>query len=172
MKTFLSGMIFLSLTSLVLAQGSQHELSEVNLEPVTVSALNSHYLQKVKDHRAPAEVRRLQNKAASFDLTAQADYNKYSKDNYEVIFKGNNGDIIAQYTPEGKIQSTQGQFRNVVLPMAVRNRIFTQNRGWKMKANRYKSRYFHDRLVKSEYQVTLEDGNRKRKMTIDLNEVW
>ncbi|MBT8304804.1 MAG: DUF3450 domain-containing protein, partial [Bacteroidia bacterium] len=112
MKSLITGLLFVGLTSLGVAQNNgieQVELSEVNVTP-----LNLTYLNTVQDTDTPEKVKELENVASRYDVTESPVFNK-KFEAYEVIFKETDGKIVATYDQNGKILSSMERFSNVVL---------------------------------------------------------
>ena len=76
MKKVVLGMFVFGLTSLGFSQETNEEISTVELEDVTVLSANANYLTSVGGENTPKIVRELQVKAASYDVTANADFDK------------------------------------------------------------------------------------------------
>ena len=87
---------------------------------------------------------------------------------FEVIFKASNGDLIALYNNDGKIKSAREKFQNVTLPMSIRKQVFASNGEWTMDRNQFFSVYREDKLVKKRYKVFLSNGEKRKKVIIDL----
>ncbi len=170
MKKVVFSIILLGLTGLGFSQESNEGITAVELAAVTVSALNSDYLTYVQNQDTPEVVQQLQNRAARFDVTALRDYNKKEKQMFETVFKATNGSLIAFYAKNGQIVSSMENFKDVVLPMTIRKRVFEANPGWKMGRNQYVSTYQDDRLIKKMYRIQLVQGGEKKRLTIKLNE--
>ncbi|MGB5692665.1 MAG: hypothetical protein WBM43_08685 [Flavobacteriaceae bacterium] len=167
MKALVSGMIFLGLTSLGFAQENTNGIQTVALEAITVSA-NADYIKTVNDARTPEVVKALHLKAASFDPTSAKDFDPKENKPYEAVFKATNGSLIAAYGPSGAILSSQAKFSNVTLPVSVREKAFADKEGWEMKGNHYMSTYVDNTLVKLRYKIHFENGNRSKRMILDL----
>ncbi|HMB64223.1 MAG TPA: hypothetical protein VKN36_14180 [Eudoraea sp.] len=168
MKKVVLGMFVLGLTSLAFSQETGESFSTVELKDVTVSAANLHYLNSVRDQYTPEVVKELQEKAASYDVTSNAGFDKKTKDSFEVVFKASNGDIITYYNRSGKILSARENFNNVVLPMKVRKKAFQDNDGWVMSGNRYFSLYHNDDIINKVYRIKLRNGNLQKNLVIDM----
>jgi hypothetical protein len=137
------------------------------LEAITVSA-NTDYIKTVNDERTPEVVKALHLKAASFDPSSANDFDPKEKNPYEAVFKASNGSLIAAYGPSGAILSSQAKFSNVTLPTSVREKVFADKDGWKMRGNQYMSTYVDNKLVKQRYKIHFENGRRSEKMILDL----
>ena len=167
MKAIVSGIFLLGLTSLGFAQENSNGIETVELEAITVSA-NADFINAVNDESTPEVVKELHLKAASFDPTSARDFDPKDKNPYEAVFKASNGSLIAAYGPGGAIVSSQAKFSNVTLPMSVRERAFADRDGWKMTGNQFMSTYVDTELIKQRYKIKLENGNRSKKLILDL----
>ena len=168
MKALVFGMFLLGLTSLGFSQENSNGIETVELEAITVSA-NADYINTVNDQSTPEEAKALHLKAASFDAQSAPGFNTRNKNPFEVVFKSSNGSLIAAYGPSGAILSSQARFSNVALPMSVRERVFADKEGWKMKGNQFLSTYVDNEIVKKRYKIQLEDGNRSKRLIFDLH---
>lgn len=168
MKALVFGMFLLGLASLGFSQENFNGMQTVELEAITLSA-NAKYIATVNDVSTPDVVKELHLKAAKFDPRSTRDFNPKSKKAYEAIFKATNGNLIAAYGPTGQILSSQAKFSNVTLPMSVRKKAFTDNEGWKMKANQFLSIYVDNEQIKKKYKIYMENGDRTKKLIFDLH---
>lgn len=167
MKKVVFGLLVAGLTSLGFSQEAGEAFSTVELEDVTVSAVNLHYLHTV-GLNSPDVVQVLQKKAAAYDVTSNAEFDKKTKDSFEVVFKASNGDLITYYNRKGKILSAHENFKNVVLPMDVRKLAFQDNDGWIMSGNRYLSQYHDDNIINKVYRIKLRNGDRQKNLVINM----
>jgi hypothetical protein len=167
MKALVSGILFLGLTSLGIAQENANGIQTVELDAISVSA-NADYINKVNDERTPEVVKELHLKAASFDPTSAKDFDPKDKQPYEAVFKASNGSLVAAYGPSGAILSSQAKFSNVTLPVSVREKAFADKEGWTMKGNQYMSIYVDRQLVKQRYKIQVVNGSRSERMILDL----
>lgn len=172
MKAIVFGMLFLGLTSLGYAQelnkeANEDETQEVVLEGVTVTALNMDYLEKVHDKATPEVVKELEHKAARFKIKGTPIY--FSEVGpYEVHFSNSKGNIIATYNRKGKILVSSEKFKDVVLPLEVRNSVYREYPDWKINSNVYLVSYHHNKGVKKIYQFQIGKDNDKRNLRTDV----
>ena len=162
--------MFLGLTGLGFSQENNEEITAVELAAVTVSAPNSDYLANVQDQDTPEVVQQLQNRAALLDVTALLEYDKREKETFETVFKATNGSLIAFYARNGQIVSSMENFKDVVLPLTIRKKVFEVNSGWKISRNKYLSTYQDDRLIKKLYKIHLVQGAHTKTLIINLME--
>ncbi len=165
MKKVVLGLLVLGLTHLAVAQRSV-EAFDIALVP----AYNAPYLEAMSDGLTPAIVSDMQFRAAVFNPAELQDFDTKSKGFFEVVHKASNGEIITFYDKTGRIVSTLESFRDVELPLNLREQVFQGNGNWKMAGNKYKSIYEDGQLVKKIYKVKLQDGRRIKTVTIDVLE--
>ncbi|MEZ2414098.1 hypothetical protein ACA086_03985 [Muriicola sp. E247] len=166
-KTVLS----LMLLSIVSAGFAQEEKEAIELKGVTVSPLNLEYENTVVDKNMPPSVQNLERKAARFDITELDIYNGQFEA-YEVFFEQNNGSIIATYDSEGKILQSYERFKDITLPVAVREHIYKSHPGWKIHKDIYIVSYYDDRDVSKVAKVQLVKDGLKKNLKLDVNEVY
>lgn len=170
MKKFVTTMIILGLTSLGFAQSTEEDVSTFELEDVTVSPANLDYLRATRDETTPEVARELQYKAAAFAVTEMPGYDAKATDPIEILFRASNGKLIAAYDTQGKILYTNEKFENVVLPLKIREMVFSDNNGWQMAENQYRCTYDKDRAIKKKYKIDLTDGEAKKQLVINVND--
>jgi hypothetical protein len=167
MKKFVTGMMIIGLTSLGFAQSPDGETSTFELEDVTVTPANLEYLNATKDPHTPDVARELQYKAAGFVVADMPDFDADATDPIEILFMASNGKLLAAYDTDGQILFTNERFENVVLPLEIRKIVFSENKGWQMAENQYRSSY-NNKEVKKRYKINLTDGNTTKQMVINL----
>ncbi len=167
MKKLIIGLLALGLTNLSFSQILNEGVTEVQLEGVTVSPRNSNYLNKVQDLNTPIKVKRLENKAAQYDIKDAGIFD-HKFEAYEVIFKQSSGKIIAIYDKEGNVISSSEKFKNLRLPKAVRMGIFEDHDGWELHSDSYLVSYYSGKNVKKLYKVQLRKGKQKKNLRVDV----
>ncbi len=165
MRKWIFGFLFLGLASLTYSQQPQTEVNEVVLEGVTVTSPNLDYLAMVQDKNTPETVKRLERKAASFDLLESPVYNKIDKA-YEVFFSNSKGRIVATYDDGGKILSSVEKFANVVVPGPIRNTVYQAYPEWTMSENTYRVTYFQNKGVKKTYHFQITKGDETKNLKV------
>ncbi len=164
MRNLVIGLIFLGLASLSYSQERpQKEVREVVLEGVTLTSSNYQYLAEVQDPEASATVKKLERKAANFDIKESPVYNKIDKA-YEVFFSNNKGKIVATYDENGKILSAFEKFGDIIVPDPIRNTVYQAYPNWKMNSNTYVVTYYHDKGAKKIYHFQIEKNNKKKNL--------
>lgn len=150
---------------------AQEEEQTIELEGVTLKPLNLDYMYSVVDKNMPRSVQQLERKVALFDITELDIYNG-DFEAYEVFFEQHNGSIIATYDANGKIMESYERFRDIALPVAIREYIAERNPGWKIHKDIYIVSYFDDKDVSKVARVQLVKDGLKKNLKIDVNEVY
>lgn len=167
-KTFVIW-LSLSLALSVFGQenGEQNEQgNEIALEGVTISSLNADYLNKIQDDDTPDIVKKLEYKAASYDIKTSPVYDGV-REAYEVFFKNSRGRIVATYDNDGKILTSFEKFRDLRLPVLVRDMIGEEFPGWKIESDVYLASYYQEKDVKKVYIITMSHGDKIKKIRTD-----
>lgn len=168
MKTLVFGLLVLGFTSLGLSQDHNDGISVVQLEDVMVSALNTNYLTTVQDESTPGTIKQIQLAAANFDIKSNPRYDRNAEKPLEVIFKSNKGKIVAFYDTHGKIVSSRENFKNVLLPLTLREKLIVDYSGWEMKSNKYLCTYVDDKQLKRKFKIGLTDGKHSKKLRMNF----
>ncbi len=163
MKKLMIGLAILSLTNLVYPQNSNGG-SEVLLEGVTVSP-NMHYLSKVSNGTLSKRVLDLENMAARYDITKYPLFDNSDR-NYTIVFKQSKGFILATFDKDGNIIKSYERFKDIAVPVSVRNYIGQNYPGWIHQGNSYLVTYSGKQDVKKIYKVEIEKGNLQKKIRI------
>lgn len=150
---------------------AQEEERAIELEGVTVSPINLDYMYTVIDKNMPRSVQKLEQKAALFDVTELEIYNGQFEA-YEVFFEQPNGSIIATYDEVGKIIQSYERFKDIALPLAIREYIYEKNPGWKIHKDIYVVSYYDNKDVSKIAKVQLLKDGLKRNLKVDINEVY
>jgi len=166
MKKIIFSLLALSLVSFGFAQVNGEE-GTVELEGVTVSPANLEYQYAVIDPEMPPSVQKLQKEAALYDITEMPTYNGRFEA-YEVIFEQFNGTIIATYDGDGKIMNSFERFKDITLPLEIRQHIAKENPGWLIHKDVYLVSYYDDKELKKICKVKLLKDGQKRNLKFDL----
>ncbi|MGB1308056.1 MAG: hypothetical protein ACPG6B_04045 [Oceanihabitans sp.] len=166
MKTLLFGLLFIGFANLNHAQ-----VQEVTLANVVISPLNASYLNAVHDSKTPEIVRKLENKAARFDITESPVFDKQFEA-YEVIFTENDknrNSIIATYDSNGKILKSYEKFKDVSIPHTVRNAVYNKFPDWKIFSDTYLVTYYTGKTAKRVFKLKIEKDNKKKTLKVDID---
>ena len=170
MKNLIISLIITGLTTVGFAQVSSNEF-EVELEEVEVVGVNFNYLNAIGYMDAAVPVKLLAQKVASFDLEysncLKADYEKQE---FHVLYKIPQGEILVVYDKEGEIIRTSEKFKDISLPLAVSNAIVNKYPGWKISNDIYSVTYVKNAELNKIYKLFIEKTNiGKRVIMIDEN---
>ena len=163
MKTLVLSVLAIMGVAIVAAQETP-----VELEDVTVSAKNSVFLNKMQDEYTPNHAIDMQSKAASYDLIHSEYYRGSTKSDYFIEFKSDKGSMYTTYDRKGEITRCKENYKNVALPVEVRDEILKDNLGWELVGSEYATLYKDDEVHKKVYKVHLKKGADKKVMIIDL----
>jgi len=92
--------------------------------------------------------------------------NRDDFDEFLVTFKSAKGYLEAVYTNEGDLVETHQRFVDKVLPPAVRNQLYLENKGWTMVSNKYNASGKKDKIDKEVYKIKLANENKTRRVKI------
>lgn len=168
MKKVAFGILVLGLTSLGFSQQAAEPFLTASLEDFASAPANAFYLESVADDKTPRVVQTLQQKAAAFDVTANAEFDSNSDQPFEVVFKSNKGSLIAQYNSAGEIISARENFKDVALPKAIRGKAAELGTDWKMHHNRFQSNYVEGKVLKKVYRINMRNGDQRKTLTIHI----
>lgn len=163
MKTLLIGALAILGLGIVSAQETP-----VELEDVTVSPKNSKFLHAMQDDYTPNHARDMEMMAASYDLIHSEYYRGSAKSDYFIEFKSDKGSMYTTYDKKGEITKCQEKYKDIALPVEVRNEIIKDNPGWELTGCEYTTLYKDDEVYKKIYKVDLKKGRNKKIMIIDL----
>ncbi|SKB71924.1 hypothetical protein SAMN05660776_2694 [Salegentibacter holothuriorum] len=90
------------------------------------------------------------------------DYNSYL-----VTFSTDKGFLEARYSKEGELERTRQIFKNIALPLAVRNELWRQTKGWRMVKNNYIAKGKGRILDKELYRIKVVGDNKSKIIKID-----
>ncbi|THD67851.1 hypothetical protein E7Z59_09380 [Robertkochia marina] len=163
MKTVVLSLIALFSFSILIAQDKP-----VELEDVEVRAKNSHYISSMQDEYTPNHAVKMQNRAATYDLIHSELYRGGTKSEYFIEFKSDKGSMYTTYDKTGEITKSRENYRDIALPVEVRDEILKDNIGWELKGTEYATLYKDEAVYKKVYKITLKKGKDRKIMIIDL----
>ncbi|MFC4721607.1 nicotinate-nucleotide adenylyltransferase [Geojedonia litorea] len=167
MKNFVIGLFLIGLTSLGFSQNKNEETEEVKLEDVVVSTnVNLEYLSKVQDKTMSEHVKSLENEASRFDVKTTDKFDG-RRESFKTIFRGTKGYIIATYDKEGKIIKTSEKYKDIKLPVPVRNSLFIEFPDWDVDNTTYVVSYYDKKDPKKVYKVEINKKNNIKTLKID-----
>ena len=164
MKKYLLSLLVFGLTTQFYAQVVQGGL----LPNVEVHAMNYKYLNSIDNSSNQADIRKLEQKVANYDLQG-ADFYVEDYDLYKVSFYIPDGHIVAAYNSEGVVLYTIEKFKNAKLPKPVINSVNEKFPGWTVTKDVYKLSYTEKEGVRKMYKITLDNGVKKLRVKTDAN---
>jgi hypothetical protein len=167
MRTIATSLFVLGCMFLSNAQVTNDSESMIELEDVLVTTINSDYLESVQDKETPKVVASLQRRAAGYNVHNSSAFDKKQSRDFEMLFANSHGKINAFYDGNGKITSTIESFKNVPLPISVRQEIQRSNANWEMVENSYNGAYNDNKLIKRNYKVLLKKGDATKRIVIN-----
>ncbi|APS40137.1 hypothetical protein [Salegentibacter sp. T436] len=103
-----------------------------------------------------------------FDISKFIEEVKYKDyDSYLVRFQSSKGFLEANYSKEGVLNRTRQLFKDIALPLAVRNELWRQTEGWSMVKNNYKARGQGKLLDKELYRIKVVKNDKSKIIKID-----
>lgn len=162
MRKLVTGLFILGLTAPLFAQVIQAE----QLEEVVLTAVNYKYVTEMGVTNEALPVQTLRRKAANFDIK-NSDLYQDDYDMYHVSFYIPDGKMVAAYDKEGKILRTIEKFKNVALPVAVRDAVADRFPGWTLTEDQYKVTYHDQKGVTKKFKIRLENGDKILRVKLD-----
>jgi hypothetical protein len=110
----------------------------------------------------------LERKVASYDVQESGFYQD-EWGLYTVSFYIPDGKIVAVYDADGKVVRTIEHFKDVALPVAVRNALVTRFPNWELTGDTYRINYKDSDGAKRNYKIKIRYGEKtmRVKMTED-----
>lgn len=163
MKKLLLGLFLIGLTIPSYAQiVKTEELSEV-----IVYATNYKYLSNVNSQEVTSvPVTALERKVASYDIK-NSDIYMDEYDYYEVAFFIPEGKILAAYDRDGKIIRTAEKFKDINLPLEVKEAVLNRFPEWTITKDIYLVTYHEDKGMSKKYKLKLVNGDKVLRVKLD-----
>ena len=148
MKKLIIGLFLFGLTTQIFAQITK-------LPEVTIKAVNYKYLSAVDQNVEEINVLNLAEVVAKYNLKFTDLYND-EFDSYSVTFYIPDGHIVAAYDDNGKLLRTIEKFKNVRLPMSIREKVMEKFPNWVIANDVYTVKYeSKDGVAKKQYKMKL-----------------
>lgn len=167
MKKLIIGIMILGLASLGYAQSATSEMEEVKLSDVTLTPLNTDYLNKMQEGNIADRVFILEKKASRYNVKESPFFNPLGLS--EIYFSQKRGKILATYNSNGKIVSTSERYKDLILPMPVRNAVFKGYPGWTIYGNTYLVSYWQNKGTKKAYKIKIRKDGLKKNLKFDVD---
>ncbi len=144
----------------------QYSVVKKDKKAFITKALNFNYLTNIKANEASFIVAQLQRLVANFDIKTSSVYDNSEAATYNVVFKNNQGEIVATYNNEGKILSTVEKYEDVVIPVNLRIAISKQFPGWAFQSNIYLISYTENNGISKKYKIKINKGKHKKTLKL------
>ena len=83
-------------------------------------------------------------------------------DTYVVTFKSTKGFLKANFNKHGTLGKTYQKFTNILLPLEVRQDLYSNDKGWTMAKNNYVASGSGEILQKEVYKIKIEKDNKSQ----------
>ncbi len=140
----------------------QYSVVKKDKKTFITKALNFNYLTNIKANEASFIVAQLQRLVANFDIKTSSVYDNSEAATYNMVFKNNQGEIVATYNSEGKILSTVEKYKDVVIPVNLRIAISKQFPGWAFQSNTCLISYTENNGISKKYKIKINKGKHKK----------
>jgi hypothetical protein len=138
------------------------ELDEVIIYPVKYK-----YIYEVVDDDIDQSVKDLQFKLGTFDVTKEEYYDD-EYDSYNVSFYIPKGYAVATYNEKGELLRTIERYKNVKIPLAVRQALEDRFPNWVVDKDIYKVNYSEPKWEsKKTYKFKLTNGEKTIRVKTD-----
>lgn len=161
MKNLFLITLLLSFTSNLFAQITE-------LPEVVITAVNYKYLNSLDTEDTAESVKMLHEKVALYDLKG-SDLYEDTYDTYYMTFFIPEGKIAAAYDVNGKVVRTIEKFKDIKLPISVRDAVAKRFPNWAIEKNIYRVNYHNTKGIgKQQYQITLSNGDKTMRVKTDV----
>lgn len=168
MKKVIFSALLLGITSIGHSQEGKPQVQEVALSAVTVSPIvNSSYRNMAIEGINSKIVIDMEEIAARYDITEAPFFDK-NMDAYEVIFKNSKGNILANFNKTGKIISTVERYKDITLPIAVRNTLVTNFPGWELTNNNYLVEFRDGHGIKRVFNIKIRKDRARKNLKLNV----
>jgi hypothetical protein len=137
------------------------------LPEIVIRAANYKYLNAVSPEDSPKPVSMLEEYAAAYDIKGSQFYED-EYDNYFVSFLIPDGKILAAYDKDGKLLRTAEKYKNVAVPLAVKQAVEKKYPHWVIAKEVYLVNYYAEGggVNKKLYKLLLENGDKRMRVKI------
>lgn len=155
----------LALGSVIPMQSQDIKTQE--LSEVVVYATNYKYLNSIDtEEEASIPVEMLRRKVAAFDVKGSEFYQD-DYDVYNINFFIPEGKILAAYDRDGKIIRTAERFKDINLPISVKEAVLDRFPEWTITSDIYLVSYHDEKGIKKSYKLKLENGDKILRVKLD-----
>ena len=166
MKKFVIGIFVLGVLSTVFSQDPEYKAQVIELEGVVLKPPNFEYLASVQSKHTPATVKVLERKAAYYDLKESPVYDD-SYDTYEVFFSHSDGRVIATYNKEGQILKSYEKFKDIPIPVPIRNTVQMTYPDWTISKHTYVVSYYRNKSIEKIYHFQIRKDGEKKNLKME-----
>ncbi len=143
------------------------DIKTQELSEVVVYATNYKYLNSIDtEEEASIPVEMLRRKVAAFDVKGSEFYQD-DYDVYNINFFIPEGKILAAYDRDGKIIRTAERFKDINLPLPVKEAILDRFPEWTITKDIYLVNYHDEKGIKKSYKLKLENGDKMVRVKLD-----
>lgn len=165
MKKILIGALLSGLVSFGYAQRSEIDFQGFNYLEFKWEPINNDYLQKVADGSKSLRVKAMEQKVSGYKYLESPFYDARSLQ-AGITFRRNNDFIEAVFDRRGNLLKTYEEYKDLMLPLTVRNSIYKSYPGWNIEADTYKVVYNRGTMAEKFYKVRLEKDHFKKVLKI------
>lgn len=152
MKKLIFGLAIIGLTTQMYSQS-------IKLNEVEVIA-NYSYIEATNSNDEPLPVQKIQAKVSDYKGKVQ-DIDRNGQIAYTIVFNNADGNVLAEYSIEGKILSTTEKYKNVRLPLEVLQAISKRFPNWTVLEDTYHLNYQHDKgVTKKVYKIKISNEDK------------
>ena len=163
MKKLMLGLFLIGLTIPSFSQIIKTE----ELSDVVVYATNYKYLNNVNSQEvASIPVTALERKVAAYDIK-NSDIYMDEYDFYEVAFYIPEGKILAAYDKDGNIIRTAEKFKDINLPLSVKEAVLDRFPEWTITKDIYLVTYHDDKGTTKKFKLKLVNGDKVMRVKLD-----
>lgn len=154
---------------------TQLEEARINLEPILPVQTSNPDIYRFKVNQELAEdfiKNPLGFVKENFDINGFiASVANKNYDAYQVRFSTRKGYLEADYSKDGELKKSVQKFKDIYLPLDVRNELYRQTKGWEMVKNTYSARSNGVLLEKEMYRIKVKNGKKSRIVKIDPSQI-
>ena len=160
MKKLIIGLFLFGLTTQMFSQITK-------LPEVVVRSVNYKYLIAVDENVEDVNVKNLEEQVAMYNVK-NTDLYSDEYDSYSVTFYIPDGYIVAAYDDEGNLLRTIERFKDVKLPMNIRNKVTKKFPNWAIASDVYTVKYeSKDGKAKKQYKIKLTNSGEVIRIKVD-----
>ena len=168
MKKLVIGLFVIGITSLGFSQNKHGKIKEEKLNDVVISNVNFNYLEKVQDSTTADFVKILETEASNYNVLKSKTFDGRN-DDFEIIFRGTKGLIIATYDNNGKILKTSESYKDFKISNCLRNSVLKQFPNSSFLKVAYTVNYNNQNHVEKNYNIKIRQDNKVKNVKISFD---